>query len=43
MEWYDENNDPDFNAQNAVRHVSGNVNNSYGGGNGNPYANKSAY
>ena len=38
MEWYDETDDPDFNPQDAVRHVSGHVN--YGGGNnaGNPYS-----
>jgi len=41
MEWYDANDDPDFNPQDAVRHVSGTVNASYGG-NGNPYS-KSAY
>lgn len=42
MEWYDENEDPDFNPQDAVKHVSGNVNASYGGANNNPYS-KSAY
>lgn len=32
MEWYDEENDPDFNAKETVQHVSGTVNSSYGGG-----------
>jgi pheromone shutdown protein TraB len=37
MEWYDEENDPDFTGERvAVKHVSGNTNPSFGGGN--PYA-----
>lgn len=40
MEWYDETNDPDFNPQDTVRHVSGTDNNSFAGGK--PYS-KSAY
>lgn len=31
MEWYDETHDPDFGGKDNVRHVSGNVNQSYGG------------
>lgn len=38
MEWYDEENDPDYSAKDSVRHVSGNVNPSYGGNGGNQYS-----
>lgn len=42
MEWYEEGEDPDFTSSDNVKHVSGTVNNSYGGG-GNLYSSGSHY